>query len=68
MERNLNYRVETCFPILQPDLAQRVLDELNLYLEDGKCAWELKSDGGYVRVNNPQCPIAQATLLKRLAG
>jgi polyphosphate kinase len=51
MERNLLRRIETCFPILDPELAQRVYDEaLANYLADNTQAWLLKSDGSYERV------------------
>ena len=48
MERNLLRRVETCFPILDPELAQRVFDEeLGNYLADNPQAWQLHADGSY---------------------
>jgi len=48
MERNLLRRIETCFPILDPQLAQRVYDEtLRNYLDDNINAWELQPDGSY---------------------
>ncbi len=51
MERNLLRRVETCFPILDPDLANRVFDEeLVNYLQDNQQAWKLLHDGTYSRV------------------
>ena len=51
MERNLLRRVETCFPILDPELAKRVFDEeLANYLRDNQQAWMLHSDGRYSRV------------------
>ncbi len=51
LERNLLRRVETCFPILLPELAQRVREEaLDNYLADTGHAWELRSDGEYTRV------------------
>lgn len=51
MERNLLRRIETCFPILDPRLAERVrAEELENYLRDNIQAWELKSDGSYVRL------------------
>ncbi len=68
MERNLNYRVEICFPIEQPDLTQRVVDELSLYVDDTRRAWELNSGGSYTRVDKPNGMNAQAELLKKLAG
>ncbi|MCG6116735.1 MAG: polyphosphate kinase 1 [Aquimonas sp.] len=51
MERNLMRRIETCFPILDPVLAERVhAEELDTYLRDNLQAWELKSDGSYARI------------------
>ena len=51
LERNLLRRIETCFPILDPSLAQRVYDEeLANYLADNTQAWQLNSDGSYERI------------------
>jgi polyphosphate kinase len=51
MERNLLRRIETCFPILDPSLAERVrTEDLENYLRDNTQAWELKSDGSYERL------------------
>ncbi|MDQ3228611.1 MAG: polyphosphate kinase 1 [Pseudomonadota bacterium] len=51
LERNLLRRVETCFPILDPELAKRVRDEaLDNYLADNLNAWELRADGTYHQV------------------
>jgi polyphosphate kinase len=48
LERNLLRRVETCFPILDPELAKRVYREvLQNYLDDNLNAWELDADGIY---------------------
>ena len=48
LERNLLRRVETCFPILDPELAKRVYREvLQNYLDDNLNAWELDADGLY---------------------
>jgi polyphosphate kinase len=48
LERNLLRRVETCFPILDPALAERVQHEtLHNYLADNCNAWELGADGTY---------------------
>ncbi len=47
MSRNLLSRVETCFPIRDKALAERVYDEgLMAYLNDSK-AWHLCADGTY---------------------
>jgi polyphosphate kinase len=72
MERNLLRRIETCFPILDPKLAQRVYDEeLGNYLNDNTQAWQLKSDGSYERVlpNADDMPFsAQSSLLAKICG
>ncbi len=48
MERNLFQRVETCFPILDPEGARRVLREsVELAFADNRSAWELQPDGRY---------------------
>ncbi len=48
LERNLLRRVETCFPILDTDLARRIYREvLQNYLDDNLNAWELQEDGRY---------------------
>ena len=51
LERNLLHRVETCFPILDKDLATRVFKEgLQNYLDDNCNAWELQADGRYLKL------------------
>jgi polyphosphate kinase len=72
LERNLLRRVETCFPVLDPILAARVHDEtIDNYLADNVNAWELGSDGNYVRLM-PQGDAAphsaQAHLLASICG
>ncbi|MBT3529639.1 MAG: polyphosphate kinase 1 [Gammaproteobacteria bacterium] len=47
MERNLSNRIEVCFPILKKKHASRIVDELNMYLEDDGQSWELHPDGVY---------------------
>lgn len=68
MERNLNRRVETCFPIDQPGLATRVIKELEYHVQDGKQRWELSKDGLYSLVENDENPGAQQRLLAELSG
>jgi polyphosphate kinase len=52
MERNLLRRVETCFPILDHELAQRVFrEELQYYLKDNCQSWQLDADGQYNKIN-----------------
>jgi polyphosphate kinase len=71
MNRNLLQRVETCFPILDPMLRRRVIEQgLLPYLADNTHAWELGSDGGYARRQpaEGETPIcAQDLLLAELA-
>ena len=71
MDRNLFNRVETCFPITNPTLKQRMLEEgLLVYLRDNTQAWCLQSDGSYTRACGPEGePVtAQQWLLERLTG
>ncbi|PJK05705.1 polyphosphate kinase 1 [Lysobacteraceae bacterium NML91-0268] len=72
LERNLLRRVETCFPILDEALAQRVKAEtLDNYLADNQNAWELQANGEYRRVEVPEnvAPYsAQAALLEKICG
>jgi polyphosphate kinase len=70
MERNLLRRVETCFPVQDKALKQRVLKEgLRTYLEDNSQAWELKPDGAYERTNPGRAKArpAQSVLLEKFA-
>jgi polyphosphate kinase len=72
MERNLLRRVETCFPILDPALADRVFnEELANYLMDNQQSWLLHADGSYTRVlaGPEEVPYsAQGSLLAKLCG
>lgn len=68
MERNLNRRVETCFPIEQPALAERVIKELEYHVEDGRQRWQLGADGAYTLAENSEHPGAQQRLLAELSG
>ena len=72
LERNLMRRVETCFPILDPALAERVKAEaLDNYLADNTNAWLLQADGRYERAapkGNDMPHSAQASLLAKLCA
>jgi polyphosphate kinase len=51
MGRNLFRRVEVAFPVRDPALRKRVVDEgLKTYLADNQDAWELHSDGRWTKV------------------
>jgi polyphosphate kinase len=54
MERNLDRRVETAFPISGKKLQLRVRNALALYLTDNTSALILQPDGQYLRA-----PIAE---------
>ena len=45
MPRNLDDRVETLFPIFDPELVQRVKADLDLILSDNVKAWRIRPDG-----------------------
>ena len=71
MNRNMLRRVELAWPVKDPVLRQRVLDEcLSAYLHDTRDAWLLQADGHYLRASDtlsPQAPrlSAQAALMAR---
>jgi polyphosphate kinase len=70
MDRNMFFRVETCFPITDPELAKRVKhDALLIYLADNRQSWQLQSDGSYRQISaDPgKEKVAQQILLDRLA-
>jgi polyphosphate kinase len=70
MGRNFFNRVETSFPIEDPDAKNHVFKEgLQLYLSDNSEAWILKSDGTYEAPKSPaKASVAQDNLLELLAS
>lgn len=48
MDRNMFRRVETCFPIEDKKLRERVLSDLDCYLTDNSQSWVLQQDGQYL--------------------
>ncbi|MDB3910035.1 polyphosphate kinase 1, partial [Gammaproteobacteria bacterium] len=52
MERNLNNRIEVCFPILKKKHISRIKAELEMYLNDRGQSWELNSTGEYRSLEN----------------
>lgn len=71
MERNLDKRVETCFPVEGKKLITRVKKELESYLSDNTQSWVLQPDGRYVRsspTGNQNARSAQAGLLEKLTN
>jgi len=52
MNRNMLRRVELAWPVTEPALRARIIDECLLaYLHDNKDAWQLQPDGRYVAVS-----------------
>ncbi|QNK66839.1 polyphosphate kinase 1 [Variovorax sp. PAMC26660] len=81
MNRNMMRRIELAWPVTDPGLRQRLIDEcLVAYLHDGRDAWDLGGDGIYTRVNRDTHPGeegasraieahgAQAALMNRYAS
>ena len=71
MNRNMLRRVELAWPVTDPILRQRIIDEcLVAYLHDNRDAWDLMPDGVYRRVKgarDPKSHGAQAALITRYA-
>jgi polyphosphate kinase len=68
MGRNFFGRVEVAFPVLDPKLKLRVIDEgLKPYLECEAQAWHMDRNGEYHPGSASQGPSAQQTLLSQLA-
>ena len=70
MGRNLFRRIEVAFPVLDPALKARVIEEgLAVYLADNCDAWDLAADGTWTRVvprRGARRRSAQTQLLERL--
>ena len=67
MERNLDNRIEVCFPILKKKHSTRIKAELELYLNDRGQSWELSADGEYRPLANTAAEDVQQLLLKQLS-
>jgi polyphosphate kinase len=69
MERNFFRRVEVCFPIERRKHRERILEDLETYLEDNVNAWQLNADGSYTRLLRGDAPPldAQQRLIERYA-
>jgi polyphosphate kinase len=67
MSRNMTRRIELAWPVTDPLLRQRIIDEcLIAYLHDGRDAWDLAADGQYHRVGLTEPgPGAQQALMQR---
>ena len=72
MNRNMLRRIELAWPVTDPVIRQRIIDEcLVAYLHDRRDAWDLKADGSYARVyagNKTDGAGAQAALMARYSA
>ena len=72
MNRNMLRRIELAWPVSDPHLRQRIIDEcLVAYLHDDQDAWDLMPDGRYRRARgagDTKAPGAQAALMARYAA
>ena len=72
MNRNMLRRVELAWPVNDPRLRQRIIDEcLVACLHDNRDAWDLMADGTYKRVKgagDPKGHGAQVALMARYAS
>src|SRR5690606_21678842 len=70
MDRNFFRRTETCFPIRQRPLKDRLKADLELFLRDNCQAWRMNGDGSYekIRPGNDEPVSAQQILLADLAA
>jgi polyphosphate kinase len=71
MERNLDKRVETCFPLEGKKLITRAKQELLVFMTDNTQSWILQTDGNYVRsspTGNQLARSAQSSLLEKLSS
>lgn len=71
MDRDFFRRIEACFPVLDPELKKRVIQEgPKPYLRDNQQAWEMHADGIYHRRKasraKPHC--AQIELMATLSS
>ena len=71
MERNFFKRIELAFPVLDPKLKKRVINEgLKFYLADNQQGWEMNSQGVYQRRRSSRAKPhhAQGELMMTLGG
>ncbi|NTU98077.1 MAG: RNA degradosome polyphosphate kinase, partial [Chlorobiaceae bacterium] len=61
MPRNLDDRVEALFPVFDELLVQEVKSDLDLIMADNVKSWEMKSDGGYEKIQHTAAVINSQT-------
>ncbi len=75
MNRNMLRRIELAWPVTDPALRHRVMEEcIHQYLQDNRDAWLLQPDGRYAKVavsggkGKPALHSAQSALMARYGG
>lgn len=69
MDRNFFRRVEVAFPILEPKLKKRVIDEAFTFaIRDNQRAWLQQPDGQYERIMNRRPPFSLHQHLMQALG
>ncbi|WP_370892579.1 polyphosphate kinase 1 [Comamonas jiangduensis] len=69
MRRNMTRRVELAWPVQEPKLRQRVIDEcLVAYLHDDRDAWTQQPDGSYLPAAHPHDGHGAQNALMQLYG
>ncbi|HUA34820.1 MAG TPA: polyphosphate kinase 1 [Candidatus Binataceae bacterium] len=53
MKRNLESRVEAVTPVEDPQLRKELRQILDLQFAPNRCAWEMQSDGSYIKTSAP---------------
>ncbi|NVK23244.1 MAG: polyphosphate kinase 1 [Kangiellaceae bacterium] len=67
MERNLYYRVEACFPILDANAKKQVIEDLNMMTRDKVQSWYLNQNANYKLRKSVNQQKVHDLLLKKLA-
>lgn len=69
MSRNMLRRIEVAWPVRDPVLRQRVIDEcLVPYLHDRRDAWMLNADGSFTRIGTDGVSAQQALVARFRSG
>ena len=71
MNRNMLRRIELAWPVTEPKLRQRLIDEcLVAYLLDDRDAWELQGNGRYEKMKPSSLPAksAQEALMRKFGS
>jgi polyphosphate kinase len=69
MDRNIFQRIEVAFPIEKDAIKRRLITDLDTHLSDNLQAWNLQSNGKYVKVSqdtDEESVSAQIQLLTTL--